>query len=38
MQKNNEEMEEELIKEIMKPSRLFKMINDYGEDYLEIMY
>jgi len=38
MRKNNEVFEEELIKETMKPSRLMKMIEKYGEDYLEILY
>jgi len=38
MKKNNEAMEEELIKEIMKPSRVFKMIVDYGEEYMDLMY
>jgi len=38
MKKNNEEFEEELIKEVMKPSRIFKMIEKYGDDYLEILY
>jgi len=35
MQKNNEDIEEELIKEIMKPSRIFK---DDNYDYLEILF
>jgi len=38
MKINNQEIEEELIKEIMKPSRLFKMIEKYGEDYLELLF
>jgi hypothetical protein len=38
MRKNNQEMEEELLKEIMKPSRIFKMMEKYGEDYLEIIF
>ena len=38
MKKDNEEFEEELIKEVMKPSRIMKMIEKYGEDYLEILY
>jgi len=37
MKKNNENMYEDLIKEVMKPSRIFKNIsNNY--DYLEIMF
>jgi len=35
MKKNNEIMEEELIKEVMKPSRVFKN-PDY--DYLEVLF
>jgi len=38
MKKNNEVMEEELIKDIMKPSRLFNKIANYGDDYLEFMF
>ena len=38
MRKNNEILEEELIKEVMKPSRLMKMIDKYGEHYLDILY
>jgi len=38
MRKNNEEFEEELIKEVMKPSRIFKMIEKYGDEYLDILY
>jgi len=38
MKKNNEDFEEELIKEVMKPSRLFKMIEKYGDEYLDILY
>ena len=36
MQKNNREIEMELINEIMKPSRLFKMIDRYGYNYIDI--
>ena len=38
MKKNNLEMEEDLIKEVMKPTRLFKMIEKYGDEYLELMF
>ncbi len=38
MKIKNEEFEEELIKEIMKPSRIFKMIDEYGENYLELLF
>jgi hypothetical protein len=38
MKINNEAMEEALIKEIMKPSMLFKRIEEFGEDYLDIMF
>jgi len=38
MKNNNEQFEEELIKEVMKPSRIFKMIENYGDDYLEIIF
>ena len=38
MKKNNEIMEEALIKEVMKPSRLFKRIEEFGDDYLETIY
>ena len=38
MKKDNEEFEEELIKEVMKPLRIMKMMEKYGEDYLEILY
>jgi hypothetical protein len=35
MKKNNQEMYEDLIKEVMKPSRVFKE-RDY--DYLEVLF
>lgn len=38
IKKNNEPFEEELIKEVMKPSRIFKMIETYGDNYLEIIF
>jgi len=38
MRKNNEDFEEELIKEVMKPSRLMKMIEKYGDEYLDILF
>jgi hypothetical protein len=38
MRKNNLDFEEELIKELMKPSRLMKMIEKYGDEYLDILF
>lgn len=39
MSENNKEMHDELIKEVMKPSRIFKKIQEYPDyDYLEEMF
>ena len=39
MKSNNQEMEEELIKEVMKPSRVFKYYSTYPDyDYLEELF
>lgn len=38
MRIKNDEFDENIIKEVMKPSRIFKMMEIYGEDYLEIVY
>jgi hypothetical protein len=38
MKYKNQDFEEELLKEVMRPARLFKMIEKYGEDYLESVF
>ena len=38
MKYKNQDFEEELLKEVMRPVRLFKMIEKYGEDYLESVF
>jgi len=42
MKRNNQDMEEELIKEVMKPSRVFKWyncdVNNNNYDYLEELF
>ena len=38
MKNKNQDFEEELLREVMRPARLFKMIETYGEDYLEKVF